>query len=207
MSSIIPVNKDMKLYSQPKLKVEFFSEEDLFKMFDWVMKKRGEAKRKRDIDYYNKYYLIMKFLLRTGARIDEALMVRSIDINIELNTITLITLKKKEKDVKRTIPLHPDLKTDIMQYYLEYNINKKSEERLFNMTRQSVDLFFKKMQKDLGFKIHAHKFRHTFAVKAILSGVPINILQKWLSHSSIFITSIYTDITGMDTSQFMSRIQ
>ena len=35
MSSIIPVNKDMKLYSQPKLKVEFFSEEDLFKMFDW----------------------------------------------------------------------------------------------------------------------------------------------------------------------------
>ncbi|MFP3257313.1 MAG: site-specific integrase [Candidatus Nanopusillus acidilobi] len=207
MNSIIPVNKDMKLYSQPKLKVEFFSEEDLFKMFDWVMKKRGEAKRKRDIDYYNKYYLIMKFLLRTGARIDEALMVRPIDINIELNTITLITLKKKEKDVKRTIPLHPDLKTDIMQYYLEYNINKKSEERLFNMTRQSVDLFFKKMQKDLGFKIHAHKFRHTFAVKAILSGVPINILQKWLSHSSIFITSIYTDITGMDTSQFMNQIK
>jgi site-specific recombinase XerD len=75
------------------------------------------------------------------------------------------------------------------------------------MTRQSVDLFFKKMQKDLGFKIHAHKFRHTFAVKAILSGVPINILQKWLSHSSIFITSIYTDITGMDTSQFMNKIQ
>jgi integrase/recombinase XerD len=94
-----------------------------------------------------------------------------------------------------------------MQYYLEYNINKKSEERLFNMTRQSVDLFFKKMQKDLGFKIHAHKFRHTFAVKAILSGVPINILQKWLSHSSIFITSIYTNITGMDTSQFMNQIQ
>jgi len=44
------------------------------------------------------------------------------------------------------------------------------------MTRQSVDLFFKKMQKDLGFKIHAHKFRYTFAVKAVLSGVPINIL-------------------------------
>jgi len=207
MSSIIPVNKDMKLYSQPKLKVEFFSEENLFKMFDWVIKKRGEAKRKRDIDYHNKYYLIMKFLLRTGARIDEALMVRPIDINIELNTITLITLKKKEKDVKRTIPLHSDLKTDIMQYYLQYYINTKSEERLFNMTRQSVDLFFKKMQKDLGFKIHAHKFRHTFAVKAILSGVPINILQKWIGHSSIFITSNYTNIKGMDTSQFMNQIQ
>jgi len=64
-------------------------------MFNWVMKNRGKAKRKRDIDYYNKYYLLMKFLFRTGARIDEALMVRPVDINIELNTITLITLKKK----------------------------------------------------------------------------------------------------------------
>jgi len=44
-------------------------------------------------------------------------------------------------------------------------------------------------------------------VKAILSGVPVNILQKWLSHSSIFITSIYTNITGMDTRQFKSKIR
>jgi hypothetical protein len=40
-----------------------------------------------------------------------------------------------------------------------------------------------------------------------LNGVPINILQKWLNYYSIFITSIYTDITGMDTSKFMNRIQ
>jgi len=26
-------------------------------------------------------------------------------------------------------------------------------------------------------------------------------------HSFIFVTSIYTDITGMDTSQFMNQIQ
>ena len=48
---------------------------------------------------------------------------------------------------------------------------------------------------------------HTFAVKAVLSGIPLNVLQKWLSHSSIFVTSIYTDITGMDTSQFMNQMQ
>ena len=44
-------------------------------------------------------------------------------------------------------------------------------------------------------------------VKAILSGVPVNILQKWLSHSSIFITSIYTNITGIDMRQFKSKIR
>jgi len=50
-------------------------------------------------------------------------------------------------------------------------------------------------------------FRYIFAVKAILSGVPINIHQKWLSNSSIFITSIYTDVTGIDTRQYVSKIR
>jgi len=39
-----------------------------------------------------------------------------------------------------------------------------------------------------------------FSIKAILSVIPINILHKWLSHSSIFIISIYANVTGMDTS-------
>jgi len=75
------------------------------------------------------------------------------------------------------------------------------------MTRQAVDLYLKRMQKQLGFRIHAHKFRHTFGVKAILNHVPLSVLQEWLGHSSIFTTSIYTQITGMDTSQFMNQIQ
>jgi site-specific recombinase XerD len=61
-----------------------------------------------------------------------------------------------------------------------------------------VDLYFKKMQGKLGFRIHACKFRYTFAVKAIMDNVPLNVLQQWLGHSSIFTTSTYTQLTGMD---------
>jgi integrase/recombinase XerD len=94
-----------------------------------------------------------------------------------------------------------------MQYLLDMNNSTKSEDPLFPMSRQVVDLYFKKIQNKLGFKIHAHKFRHTFAVKAIMDNVPLNVLQQWLGHSSIFTTSIYTQITGMDTSQFMEKIR
>ncbi len=72
--------------------------------------------------------------------------------------------------------------------------------------------FFRKMEKEIqirsGIKlrIHAHKFRHTFAVKSILAGVPLNVIQEWLGHSSIFITSIYLKITGRDTRSFMDMI-
>ncbi|MGC8673481.1 MAG: tyrosine-type recombinase/integrase, partial [Thermoplasmata archaeon] len=92
-------------------------------------------------------------------------------------------------------------------YFIEFKIDPKSQERIFPMKRQAVDLYLKRMQRDLGFRIHAHKFRHTFAVKAVLSGIPLNVLQKWLSHSSIFVTSIYTDITCLYTTQFINRIQ
>jgi integrase/recombinase XerD len=94
-----------------------------------------------------------------------------------------------------------------MQYLIEDNMSQKSEDPLFPMRRQVVDVYFKKMQERLGFKIHAHKFRHTFAVKAIMDNVPLNILQQWLGHSSVFTTSIYTQITGMETSEFMVRVR
>ena len=207
MANIIPFDRKTKIYSvQPQINVEFFNDEELNKMFDWIYNHYQNAKNNRERKYYKKYYLLVKVLLRTGARIDEALAIRPVDINLDLNTITLITLKKKDKKAKRVIPLHYELKSDIMQYYIDNNINKNSTDRLFQMTRQSVNTFFKKMQKDLGFRIHAHKFRHTFAVKALMNGVPLNVLQQWLSHASIFTTSIYTQITGMDTSQFMNKI-
>jgi integrase len=205
---MIPVDRKLKTYSAPKLNlnIEFFSDDELKQIFDWIFSKYQEAKTQRLKKYYKKYYLLIKILLWTGARIDEALVLRPIDINFDVNTITLITLKKKNKNAKRILPIHYELKSDIMQYYIDNNINKNSQDKLFSITRQSVNAFFKKMEKDLKFRIHAHKFRHTFAVKAVMSNIPLNVLQQWLGHSSIFTTSIYTQITGIDTSQFMNQV-
>ena len=52
-----------------------------------------------------------------------------------------------------------------------------------------------------------YKFRHTFAVRVIIDNVTLNVVQQWLGHSSVFTTSIYTQITGMDTSEFMERVR
>ncbi len=203
-NNIIPVPKNMAIQSMKQdIKIEFFTDPELYQIFEYIQNKIDNDPKK--IDYHKRYLLLFKTLLRTGARIDEALMLRPIDFNLNINTITLITLKKK-KHTTRIIPLHPELKDAVMAYFLEYNINTKSSDLLFSMKRQAVDIYMKKMQKDLSTRVHAHKFRHTFAVKAILSGTPLNILQQWLGHSSIFTTSIYLDVTGMDTSDFMKRM-
>ena len=51
------------------------------------------------------------------------------------------------------------------------------------------------------------QFEHIFAIKAFLDGVPINVLQKWLAHSSLAMTTVYADVLGMDTSDFMRGIK
>jgi hypothetical protein len=138
--------------------------------------------------------------------LDWVLTLKPKDFDFQNNIVRMITLKKR-KESYRVIPIHMELKTAIMEYLLEEHLDPRSDQKLFPMKRQSVDEYFKKMQSELGFRIHAHKFRHTFAVRTIMSGVPLNVLQKWLEHSSVFMTSVYTEIMGMDTRMFMEQVK
>ena len=168
----------------------------------WIINKIQENKKRSN--YQKRYFLLFETLLWTGARIDKDLYIRPMDIHLDINTIDLITLKRRRPAIM-TIPLHIDLKDAIMSYFIEFHIDIKFGKRIFSMKRQALDLYLKRMQTDLKFKIHAHKFRHTLGVKAIMNHVPLSVLQEWLGHSSIFTTSIYTQITGIDTTQFMEN--
>jgi site-specific recombinase XerD len=207
-----PIPKSIMIQSSGRsLSIDFFSDEEVQQIFNEIAEKINVDIRRAD--RHKRYYLLVNFLYRTGARIYEILMLRPSDISLATNSVRMKTLKQGkdrngiQKEKYRIIPLHADLRDAYMQYLLDMNISTKSEDPLFPMSRQVVDLYFKKMQSKLGFRIHAHKFRHTFAVKAIMDNVPLNVLQQWLGHSSIFTTSIYTQITGMDTSQFMERVK
>ena len=208
----LPIPKSMMIQSSGRqLSIDFFSDEEVQQIYNEIAEKINADMRRAE--KHKRYYLLVKFLYRTGGRIDEILMLRPSDINLATNSVRMKTLKQGkdrnriQKEKYRVIPLHAELRDAYMQYLLDMNISTKSEDPLFPMSRQVVDLYFKKIQDKLGFKIHAHKFRHTFAVKAIMDNVPLNVLQQWLGHSSIFTTSIYTQITGMDTSQFMEKIK
>ena len=209
----LPVPKNMMLQSGGRsLSIDFFTDEEVQQILREISEKITTDTRRSD--KHKRYFLLVQFLYRTGGRIDEILLIRPADINLATNSVRMKTLKQGkdrktglQKEKYRIIPLHPALRDVYMQYLIEMNLNQKSEDLLFPMKRQVIDVYFKKLQQKLGFKIHAHKFRHTFAVKAIMDQVPLNVLQQWLGHSSVFTTSIYTQITGMDTSEFMGRVK
>jgi len=203
--SMIPVPRTMKIQSMnPQMKIEFFTDEEIEGMKNYIQMQFKNNNRRSEI--HRRYFALVITLLRTGGRIDEVLQLKARDFSLENNTVRLKTLKKRG-EAYRVIPMHQELRSVVREYFLNSHIDPRSDEKLFNMTRQGTDKYFKKMQKDLGFKIHAHKFRHTFAVKAIMSGVPLNVLKKWLGHASVFTTNVYTEITGIDTRGFMEQVK
>ena len=48
--------------------------------------------------------------------------------------------------------------------------------------------------------------RHAFAVHALANGVPLNLIQKWMGHSSIETTSIYLNAMGAEERAFAERM-
>jgi len=205
MPDIIPINRNLKLQSTQNINIDFFTTEEIEAMFNYISEKINTDKthRKR----HEMYFALFNTLLYTGGRIHEVLALTPSDFNLATNTVKLPTLKqKKNKRVFRYIPLHPKLKEVILQYFLVNKIDLKSTDRIFPIRESAVTNYMYKMQEKLGFKIHPHKFRHTFGVMAIMGHVPLSVLQEWMGHSSIFTTSVYTRIAGMDTSSFISMM-
>jgi len=48
-----------------------------------------------------------------------------------------------------------------------------------------------------------HTFRHSFAVNAVLHGVPLPVIKQWLGHRNIQSTEIYTQVLAVETGHLM----
>ena len=48
--------------------------------------------------------------------------------------------------------------------------------------------------------------RHGFGIHAVLSGVPLNMLQKWMGHADIRTTSIYANAVGPEELRIAERM-
>ena len=52
----------------------------------------------------------------------------------------------------------------------------------------------------------AKGLRHAYGVNAILTGVPLNMLRKWMGHTDIKTTSIYADAIGAEETDIAGRM-
>ena len=153
--------------------------------------------------------LLMLVGFRSGLRISEALALEVGDINLEDEYPTLrVRLGKGRK--ARIVPLHPELQNALANF-IRYRPGRAT--KLFTVTRFTALRWVKDalgraeqleaIPRDR--KVGTHTFRHSAARHWLMSGVPVNVVQQWLGHSSLASTLVYLQLVG-DIAGFMERV-
>lgn len=147
------------------------------------------------------------FLLHTGARISEALDLRSHQLDLVNGVVILLTLKKRRPGVYRSVP--------VPRYLIENLLSMADEkglapgERLWSWSRTKAWNEVKAVMRGIGLTgPHAcpKGLRHGFGVAAIQAGVPLNLVSKWLGHADLNTTAVYTNALGEEERFIAERL-
>jgi integrase len=143
-------------------------------------------------------------LLYTGCRISEALGITVRNVDLSDNCIVIRSLKKRKEIHYRSIPVpYEAIETlDNIFGIREKQRLKQKPEPLWTWTRQHATVLVKQVMIKADIVPGSHRcpkgLRHGFGVSAVVKGVPLNMLKKWMGHQSIETTSIYANAIGQE---------
>lgn len=152
-----------------------------------------------------------RVVAETGCRISEALNLTSDRIDLEAGTINFESLKKRRRGVYRAVPVSPDVLADLKRVHsLAPSTSKEVVPfKLWpwaRMTAYRHVLTVMGAAKIKGPHATPKGLRHGFAIAALEAGVPINLVQRWMGHSSLATTAIYANAVGAEERRFASRL-
>lgn len=135
---------------------------------------------------------------RAGLRISEALALTAADFRMGGEHPTLVVYRGKGGR-SRTVPVHAELRAAINSALAFGSITNGpiipvTRQSAWRWVKQGVQRAVELGQLAPGRKVGTHTLRHSFARHALSSGVPINIVSRWLGHASIQTTLIYLQV-------------
>lgn len=142
-----------------------------------------------------------------GCRMSEALALRGRDIDVEDSFIAILSLKKRGELVVREVPI-PVYFAALLISVHQSTIG--TDAPLWHWSRSFAWRLVKSMMVAANVAPGAHQtakgLRHAFGIHAVRSGVPLNMVQRWLGHANIATTSIYTDALGIEERALAQRM-
>ena len=153
-------------------------------------------------------------LVYSGCRISEALELVCKRVELDEQRLVFRTLKKRRTDAYRAVPVPPDyLDTlNIVHGVREARKTlKHAERRLWSWTREHANReIIKKLMIEAGISEGPYRtpkgLRHAYGVNAIMSGVSLNLLQKWMGHADIKTTAIYANAIGAEETSIAAKM-
>ncbi len=142
----------------------------------------------------------------TGCRISEALALTPDAIDRESAAVVVRSLKKRRALMFRQVPVPQGL-IDAID---DVHAGCLPHARLWTWSRSRAWQLVKMVMSlaDVGGGPHATPkgLRHAFGLHAIRSGVPLNLVQRWLGHASMNTTAIYLGAIGHEEREIASRM-
>ena len=152
-------------------------------------------------------------LAYTGCRISEALALTADRVDLKDGVLVFESLKKRRKGVYRAVPVPPGF-LDTLDLVHNLRAAKKRKDRgrgvlLWSWSRGTAWSRVCGMMQAAGITgLHATPkgLRHAFGIKAVTSGIPLNMVQKWLGHAQLTTTAIYANATGAEEKQIAEKM-
>ena len=151
--------------------------------------------------------LLLRLMWETGARVSEAIAITLVDIS----RAGIRVLGKGS--VERVIFVQGSLVAAILFYAQERSIERRdfifSSWKGGHITKQRVDQIIKKAARKakLERNVHAHLFRHGYAINFLNCSGRLDALQEQLGHRDINTTRIYLRLSDEDVMREVAKIQ
>jgi integrase/recombinase XerD len=152
-------------------------------------------------------------LVHTGCRISEALELTADRIDIDDGVIVIESLKKRRKGVYRAVPV-PLALLDALDVVHGLKATRRLEDRgksvhLWPWSRTTAWRHVCEVMHLAGIggvQATPKGLRHGFGIKAVVSNVPLNLVQRWLGHAQLTTTAIYADAIGPEERLIAQRM-
>lgn len=145
-------------------------------------------------------HALVELFFASGCRLEELRQMNRADLN--WHTQSFMVIGKGDKEREAMFSTRARL---YVQRYLDSRTD--DHEALFVTMRRpirrvssaTIQYTFKRIAKRAGVKlelISPHKFRHTFAVRLMDNGAPLEVIQTLLGHEKAETTRLYADLSG-----------
>ena len=164
--------------------------------------------------------VMLTVLYDTGARVDELIHMKLMDIH--LDKPSSIKIKGKGNKV-RVVPIMGNTVKLLKKYIDENNLKKRQFEDhpyLFQnrsgkpytragisyIINKYVDIANSKYNARITVKMHPHVFRHSKAVHLLEAGIELIYIRDFLGHSSVKTTEIYAKICSQNKIDALEKV-
>lgn len=141
--------------------------------------------------------MVLMTIYAAGLRISEAARLQAGDID---SPRMLIHVRQGKGAKDRVVPLSPALLQALREYWRAIRPGQwlfPAADPTRPVRRPAVARACQRAAREAGIRKHVtpHTLRHTFATHQLEAGVDLRTIQRWLGHSQLRTTTLYTHVS------------